>query len=215
MSNVQSTRPVVELGPALLGRNEPLSREEQEKIADQIQTKRDERNEARLKVADEFGKATQDSVAKIAPTVQPTEGYLLLDENGKPGTEVVFEVPVNGEPYVTVKLVTPLSPDDVMTSSGAPLTEQMNPEHSFKDAGMEERNPTPPPIGAPKEAQEAHKQAVKAAADRAAGREADRVKADAEKKKIDADLQAKKAADEAAKAKAAPPPKTPYPESKK
>jgi len=76
--------------------------------------------------------------------------YVYLDEEGHPTGSLMQEMPKGDDKPFAPVTFTPSSPADVlMTPSGAPLTEHMNPLHSHYDAGLEERNPTPD-IAAPK-----------------------------------------------------------------
>jgi len=85
-------------------------------------------------------------LGKMAP--EPGAGasapahYMTLDEFGTPTGLVSLDIPDG--PYISVMATVPVDPDSVTTMSGAPLTTQMNPAHSNFDAGLEERNPTPP-----------------------------------------------------------------------
>jgi hypothetical protein len=66
---------------------------------------------------------------------------VALDEGGHP-TGAVLPEPPDG-PYISVWYQGSTLPDNLMTMSGAPLTDQMNPEHNNFDEGLESRNPRP------------------------------------------------------------------------
>jgi len=133
---IKNDRPVVDIdiktGP---GTGRPISAKDQEAI-----------------LAGEDEKYLE---GKSGGTVQPIynkQWFVDLDENGTPTGTVKPEPPEDpDQPYVTVLLAKAPGPDDLKTSSGAPLTDQMNPEHSFYDAGLEARNPRPPPVAIDKD----------------------------------------------------------------
>lgn len=72
-------------------------------------------------------------------------GYIALDDAGAPSGPATLIQPDG--PSAAVVNVTAAGNEDLLTTpSGAPITSVMNPAHSFRDAGMEERNPTPDPL---------------------------------------------------------------------
>ena len=95
-------------------------------------------------IAGEDEKVLKDAHGGTVQPIYNKQWYVNLDENGAPTGTVQAEPPADpDQPYVTVQLATVPTADDLKTSSGAPLTDQMNPEHSFFDPGLEERNPRP------------------------------------------------------------------------
>jgi len=146
MSNIQSAEPKVH-------RNRPIPQEMQESLGKQVQQKKEEFENKAVAAAAAAEKAKAEA-AKLSPTPGTPERYfIILDEKGKPSNSVTTEQPDADTPYITVQPTPAVNTDMVMTSSGAPITEQMNPEHSFRDAGMEARNPIPARPGeAPKKA---------------------------------------------------------------
>lgn len=70
---------------------------------------------------------------------KPKVGFVALDENGAPSGEVLTERPAEG-PYITVKGTTAATRDELTTPTGAPLTTQMNPDHSVVDPALVGRN---------------------------------------------------------------------------
>ena len=123
--SVKSTRPVVELGPPISENPvENLTVEEQQAIKGDIPK------------------------TKTGGAVQTQTGmwYVNLDAEGNPVGPISATPPEDpNQPYITVTNSDPVEADELTTSSGAPLTTQMNPEHSFYDAGLASRNPAPPP----------------------------------------------------------------------
>src|SRR4249920_1591389 len=71
-------------------------------------------------------------------------GFLQISEDGEP-TGPVFKVRPP-DPNILVAPVLAQNPrrnDALTTPSGAPITNKMNPDHSFADAGLIARNPPP------------------------------------------------------------------------
>jgi hypothetical protein len=74
-------------------------------------------------------------------------GWLKLDDKGNPTGTAVREMPKEG-PAARVMHIAPRDHFELMTPSGAPITEQMNPNPEMWDEGMLARNPVP---GSPQE----------------------------------------------------------------
>lgn len=131
-STVSQRYPAVEeaSGPETRHYNVPLSVADQEAILGSAGKEARDRGASR-------------AVDGSVPTTRPT-WYVLLDAEGHPTGPLLEEMPQgDDEPFIAVQL-TPSTPADVlMTPSGAPLTERMNPMHSHYDAGLVERNPPP------------------------------------------------------------------------
>jgi hypothetical protein len=73
--------------------------------------------------------------------------YVNLDPEGNPVGPISATPPEDPlQPFITVTNTDPIAAAELTTSSGAPLTNQMNPEHSHYDQGLAERNPVPPPV---------------------------------------------------------------------
>lgn len=69
--------------------------------------------------------------------------YILLDEFGQPTGKVQTDIPDDGTPYAPAMGVASLRPEVLSTPSGAPITKNMNPAHSFIDPALLARNPPP------------------------------------------------------------------------
>lgn len=111
---VTAVGPVVETGSPAASLNQALTTSEQEDLVDDAE--------------DERG---------------GTIYYVLLDEYGQPTGKVQTTIPDDGVPYAPAMGVSPAKPTILQTPSGAPLTKQMNPAHSFVDPALVARNPPP------------------------------------------------------------------------
>ena len=80
--------------------------------------------------------------ADAAETKTKGNWFVALDLEGRP-TGGLLERPPEDTPYISVTNIIGLKPEVLMTPSGAPITEHMNPEHSFLDPWLEARNPRP------------------------------------------------------------------------
>jgi len=125
---VVSDRPVVEVAISGSGQGgERLTIDEQREIKAGIPEEMDAKNKS--------------------GTVQPLHTglwYVNLDAEGNPVGPISATPPEDpDQPYITVTNTDMVDPDELTTSSGAPLTTQMNPEHSHYDSGLEARNPRP------------------------------------------------------------------------
>jgi hypothetical protein len=69
-------------------------------------------------------------------------GWVELDEEGMPTGPAQKEPPPLGTVAARVVGYFPTQ-DELVTPSGAPVTDQMNPAPDFQDAGMQARNPPP------------------------------------------------------------------------
>lgn len=66
-------------------------------------------------------------------------GYVKLDPKGKPIGAATREHPKGDELVAPVLGAAARIYDELTTPSGAPITNQMNPEHRFSDAGLDSR----------------------------------------------------------------------------
>ena len=83
--------------------------------------------------------------------LKPKKGFMALDESGAPTGEVLLERPEDG-PYISVSGATASSKDVLTTPTGAPISGQMNPDHSTFDPALAERNAALAPEPAPAQA---------------------------------------------------------------
>lgn len=89
-------------------------------------------------------KRQDEMLGKVAeePASQRQRYYFLeLNLEGEPVGSVLRDAPKD-KPYISVLAVLPTD-SSLVTPSGAPLTDQMNPDHSFFDPALAERNPVP------------------------------------------------------------------------
>lgn len=87
----------------------------------------------------------QESILSADLEDMPAPGKVMfasIDEDGTPTGPVLMQQPLT-EPFVPVQAVSPAEPPVLLTPTGAPITDKMNPGINFYDAGLAERNPIP------------------------------------------------------------------------
>lgn len=87
---------------------------------------------------------SRDEVKGFLGELVPGEiGHIKLNEEGTPQGAAFRHIPHPDEITAPVIAQVPVTPDDVTTPSGAPVTRHMNPDVAMWDAGMLARNPPP------------------------------------------------------------------------
>lgn len=83
----------------------------------------------------------EDQLRSLRGELKPGEqGYIPLDDQGKPHGSALRDRPADGEQIVAPVWAPPPHPsEELVTPSGAPITTRMNPDHSFRDPALAER----------------------------------------------------------------------------
>ena len=87
---------------------------------------------------------SRDEIKGFVGDVFPGElAHIRLDEEGTPTGAAFKEIPAPDDITAPVYAAPQVTPDDLVTPAGAPITRHMNPDVAMWDAGMLARNPPP------------------------------------------------------------------------